>query len=772
MKIGKKNMVIQLTIFCGLVLVVGFINYYSRDLKDNIHKITKAEDNIITAKEIVWLDEVLTQSTRNYIFTKNIYWKNRYDEYGKKLDEKIEKAKNSSRKNLKKILERQKVANDKLVIMEGKIHQLVAKLKTEDALKIINSKEYTKWKEKYSATINQYLLFTTTNLEKTKKISYTKLNNITYKITLISILSFLLVTLITRRFSNIFLNSLHQIQNAIKKYSTGDLNYKIKLKTNDELEELAKSFNHMNENIISLKSELNKKQKVLSIQENAINSTALVVETTPDGKITHVNDQFLSISKFSKDELLGQDLSILNSNYHDKDFFKNLWNTILSGHNWRGTIKNKTKDESFFWLDTAIYPYRSSTGSIEKFVTYSFDITEKMDTFEKLEETNKKYLASSKAKDVFLANMSHELRTPLNGIIGTTELLEDIVNSPKELELVKIISESGKDLHRIVGDILDFSKLNTDSINLEYSDFNLKNLLSECINNFLGQSQNKKIKLCLEEISDANQYVNSDSKKIKQVLYNFLSNAIKFTNSGEVKLTIELSNKNGKNTLIIKVIDSGIGIDDEIKDKIFTPFTQADLSSTKKYQGAGLGLSICSKIAKAFGGNISFKSEKSVGTTFEFKIPIKYSTNIPTPGKQNFKINSQDIRALLVEDNKINQKVASMLLEKFGIKHDCAENGADALEALSKNDNFKKYSFILMDLQMPVMDGIEATKKIIHLYKDHAPPIIALTANVYSDDRKRCFDAGMVDFIPKPLRKAELERVINEYGKKEIKNAS
>ncbi len=374
---------------------------------------------------------------------------------------------------------------------------------------------------------------------------------------------------------------------------------------------------------------------------------------------------------------------------------------------------------------------------------------------------------ANKAKSLFLANMSHEIRTPLNGIIGSATLLEKTDLNKEQQGHVDTLLFSGKNLITIVNDILDFSKIESGKVLLEEVNINIRACINQVLNPLQQQASNKKVTLTCEINDSVPEFIFSDITRLNQVITNLVINAIKFSENGEVRVTVNLQADTQPPMLAFNVKDTGIGIKKDHIDKLFSAFTQADESTTRKYGGTGLGLTICNKLVSIMGGEISVDSEVGVGSTFSFTIPFKVGTseNVSKQSNSNqaqLTVNPEkldELKILIVEDNPINQNIAVNILSHLGFNSDVADNGQQAVDTLKENT----YDIIFMDMQMPVMDGVEATKHIIkNVEPAHRPIIIALTANVLSDDINLCIDAGMSDVITKPI---ELNKMINMLNK-------
>lgn len=392
------------------------------------------------------------------------------------------------------------------------------------------------------------------------------------------------------------------------------------------------------------------------------------------------------------------------------------------------------------------------------------------------EEAKAKALAADKHKSTFLANMSHEIRTPLNGIIGMTQILKETELNEKQAEYVDIINLSGLSLLSIINDILDFSKIESGQIELEEITFDLNEKTGEIYKLMNLKAQEKNLSLDFQIHEAIPRFLVGDPLRLKQIIINLINNAIKFTDSGSVKLEMNLlSNNNDKVRVMFKIIDTGIGISEKAKKKLFKEFSQADASISRKHGGSGLGLSISKNLAKMMGGDIGVISELGNGSTFWFTATFGIGDELPAEqpplDAQNLdKIHTRKLKVLLVEDNEINQRVALVNLQKMGHVVDVADNGKTAVDLFRQN----LYDVVLMDIMMPVMDGIEATGIIKKIQVDQpiklGIPVIAMTANALKGDREKLIAQGMDGYISKPFKSEELREVmVNLFSNKSLK---
>lgn len=388
-----------------------------------------------------------------------------------------------------------------------------------------------------------------------------------------------------------------------------------------------------------------------------------------------------------------------------------------------------------------------------------------------LEVSQKKLEEASKAKDTFLANMSHEIRTPLNGIIGMSSILNETPLDAKQKRYVDVIIDSGKVLLNVITDILEFSRIQAGKLELHDSLFNMEALISEVTSVVSFAANEKKLKLTSSVQENIPKFLFGDAFRLKQVLINLSNNAIKFTEKGEVRISVEYDgekkNSNECCPLKITVSDTGIGIPQERIQELFKPFTQLDNSSTRKYGGSGLGLSIVSNIVALMKGTIEVQSTIGIGSQFAVRIELKkHEDNAITTKKSEDQktknvigtTTTTPLKALIVEDNPSNQLVIEELLSALGYTFSTASNGLEALEKLEK----EPVDVCLMDIQMPVMDGIETTRRIRN--SDHKDlPIIALSASVFESQKAACFEAGIDDFLEKPVRIDRLRGILEKW---------
>jgi two-component system, sensor histidine kinase and response regulator len=435
-------------------------------------------------------------------------------------------------------------------------------------------------------------------------------------------------------------------------------------------------------------------------------------------------------------------------------------------------VHNCEGDKRLLWIKSK--PKTDSYGNIEYLVCTAEDITEQRRIQDDLVMAKRAAEGANIAKGRFLANMSHEIRTPMNGIIGYLELVEGTELTPEQKEYIMEIRGASELLLYLLNDILDFSKIEEEKVILENIRFHLRSVVENTVMFSAPKAHEKGLKLSFNIRPDIPEELVGDPGRLKQVLNNLVNNSVKFTGEGEVTILVETEEEHEDRTLLrFEVRDTGIGISGEDLGRLFTPFTQVDASTTRKYGGTGLGLAISKKLVELMGGEISVDGRPGEGTVFRFTCSFLKSSCLQEFAAENTEPKPQTVRSedgdrqwkptiLVVEDNEINRKLVLRMLEVKGLACDIAVNGLEALEACKR----KKYDVVFMDCQMPCMDGYEATGRIREYegVKRHTP-IVAMTANAMEGDREKCLAAGMDEYLSKPIRSKIMLEAIYTYCK-------
>ena len=550
------------------------------------------------------------------------------------------------------------------------------------------------------------------------------------------------------------------------------------------------------------------KKNARLLEETVVNAHDAVVITTADlvngPEIIYVNKAFTRMTGYEEHEVIGNTPRMLQGPETDPDVLSRLKRNLKNGRPFKGELLNYTKDGDPYWLEISIVPIRDDTGTVTHFTAIERNITERknhevelciekekaekeiaerrriesqvQEYTDKLEllrfdaiEAQKKAEAASQAKSEFLANMSHELRTPMNGIIGMAEMLLDSSLDFEQRENAETLHSSSENLLSILNDILDISKIEAGELAVENVAFDLETAIRQVVQLFVPITTDKGIDLKIDKDDDVPCLISADLGRIQQILRNLINNAIKFTDEGSITVRLKTTSCDTSPTLYLAVEDTGIGIPKDKLDKVFEKFTQADASVTRKFGGTGLGLTISKQLVELMDGEIGVDSYESHGSTFWFKIPL-IIPNANTKAVNLYDENddetgtdiSPEISILAVDDHPVNQVFIQKVLKKLGFKNiDLAENGEQALDYISHNT----YDIVLMDCQMPVIDGYQATSLLREkeANDERHLPVIALTANAMVGDKEKCIKAGMDDYLSKPVRPEKLKKIMAKW---------
>ena len=525
------------------------------------------------------------------------------------------------------------------------------------------------------------------------------------------------------------------------------------------------------EKMVAKQKHLNKKleQSELKYRKFIEEADDLIYVINSKGKFSYINPTFEKMIGYSLEELINMDFNFLIHEDH------------RVGHNqfYSQQIKNQapvtyyefpiyTKKMEVVWIGQKVQ-MNYKDGKMLRALCIARDVTQRKATELELIKAKEEAIKASHTKAQFLSSMSHEIRTPMNAVVGMTHLLLEDDPRPDQLENLNTLKFSAENLVTIINDILDFSKIDSGKLEFEEVDFDLKYIISSIHHALSSAALDKGLQIQMKYDSALPNYVKGDPVRLSQVLNNLIGNAIKFTDKGHVLIHVEFKSSVGEVIDVeFSVMDTGIGIPENKLETIFDNFTQASSDTTRNYGGTGLGLAISKQLVELQGGQIRVESIEGKGSRFSFNLKFKRSNQNNSTEKIEYsedqQINVQSlkgVKVLLAEDNKINQVVAGKFLSKWEVELDIAENGEEALKMVQNSS----YNLVLMDLQMPVLDGLSATKEIRKLGGKYAKiPIIALTASAVLEIHEEAISAGMDDFVTKPFDPKLLNSKIHAYA--------
>ena len=487
-------------------------------------------------------------------------------------------------------------------------------------------------------------------------------------------------------------------------------------------------------------------------------SPAVVVITDPQGDIEYVNPMFTQLTGYSREEVMGKNPRILQSGLIASEVYEDLWRTILSGGIWRGEFQNRKKNGELFW-ETAVISAILSDGVVRNLVAVKEDVTEQKQYLNELIAAKEKAEESDRLKSAFLANISHEIRTPMNGILGFSELLkEPHLSGEEQSGYIDLIQQSGERMLNLINDLIDISRIEAGETIVQISDTKVNRLLHELNDFFRPDADKKGLQLNFATgLSDNKSIIETDSSKLNQILTNLVQNALKFTSSGGIDVGYTKKDR----FLEFYVIDSGIGIPVEMKEKIFDRFHQVDNSLTRHHEGSGLGLSISQAYVTMMGGTIRVESVEGRGSAFFFTLPYNPPSSstieLSAPVTRERAASEPAVTILIAEDDRVCSLVLQMYLRSDNVTILSAVNGHEAVELVKEHPEI---NLVLIDIKMPVINGFDATRLIKKLRPEL--PVIAQTAFTSKEDRKKAEKAGCDCVILKPIKKNELLDLITE----------
>ena len=500
----------------------------------------------------------------------------------------------------------------------------------------------------------------------------------------------------------------------------------------------------------------------------ALNEHAIVSATDVQGNITYVNNKFCEISGYTQDELMWKNHRLIKSDRHDARFYRQLWRTIAQGNTWHGEVCNRKKNGGYYWVQATIVPFMDDKGKPFKYVSIRTDITQSKQLEAELAEALEKAEEATRAKSDFLANMSHEIRTPMNAIIGLSHLCLQTKLSQKQQDYLEKVYNASKSLLRIINDILDFSKIEAGKLDMESVDFTLDEVLDTLATMIADKIQAKSLEFIVNTSSEVPTYLIGDPLRLGQILTNLANNAAKFTEQGEIAIVTEVVEKcDTQVRLLFTVRDTGIGMTLEQQALLFQAFQQGDSSTTRKYGGTGLGLTISKRLIEMMDGTIRVESQPGIGSQFIFDTVLGLSNH----RAEKSLMPSSDLRhlkVLIVDDNESARHIFDEYLTAFTFETTQSASGKQAIEAIRKADREgKPFGLVLTDFMMPEMDGIEVAVQIKYrLGLKHIPVVLMATAYASEEVVTPLLKEGTIDgFLVKPVHQSILfDTIMAAFG--------
>lgn len=511
-------------------------------------------------------------------------------------------------------------------------------------------------------------------------------------------------------------------------------------------------------------SEIKHNHKDLSDLKFAIDQSALVSIFDNRQQITQINEQFCKVSGYDKEELLGQPFHTLISSDDSENKLKEIWDNVKTGKVWKGEIRSLAKDESYYWVDTTVIPLTDERGKPIQFLSIAFDITPRKHIENNLKDSKDAAEIAVKAKAEFLATMSHEIRTPMNAVIAMTGLLMETDLNKEQIEYAETIKLGGENLLSVISDILDFSKIDSGKLELEAQSFDLPGSIEDVFGMLATSAHSKELELIYDIDDNIPLRILGDPIRLNQVLVNLVGNAIKFTDRGEIFVSVQQKHRRAQFVEVqFSIKDTGIGIPKEKIDHLFESFSQVDSSTTRKFGGTGLGLAISKKLVNLMGGDIWIESAIGVGSTFYFTLLVQEDPTRKITIPQITKSDKSKFTALIVDDNQTTVNFLKNKCEHWGIRFKTASSSADAISQM----RMEKYDLIILDAHIQGVEALALSDKLVTMSGQESLPVIMLTP--FGASRKLYDDTENIFVVSKPIRQVQLYNAIcKSFGKNEM----
>ncbi|ANQ51640.1 response regulator [Flammeovirga sp. MY04] len=697
-------------------------------------------------KDIIFCDEVLTTSTKIAALTSEKKWEEKYKRYEAVLDNAIVKALEMDTKGeFEALLKGTEAANKKLIDIESKFFQLIRDGKAEEASQLLNSRAYLDNKVRYADTMEDFSEKLGGRIDEVfeEKSQRIKIDLIGVALSIIAaIFAWYLVFINNRR-----LHSRLSEQNK---------------KLNEKLEEVEELNANLDQKVEDRTRELGIFRRFADSSSNGLGMADM-----RDQSIVYVNESLQHLlDEDHVDAVYKKTVQGYYTPESQKKLEEEMLPSVMSTGAWSGELEMLTAKNRRLSTYENYFLVKNEKGEPIYLADIIIDITQRRKAEEQLKSAKEIAEEAANAKSMFLANMSHEIRTPMNAIMGLTNLVLDTQLDERQKSFLKKIQLSSQSLLSIVNDVLDFSKIEAGKVDIENVYFNLQDDVLENIMNVIGfRAKEKGITVKFDISSQIPKLLKGDPLRISQIILNLMNNAVKFTPKGQVTLKIGLDETKGHTKLHIEVIDTGIGLTEDQRSRLFQEFNQADTSTTRKFGGTGLGLAISKKLATLMNGEIGVESQIDEGSNFWFTAEVEKVAEDSIAGKQPYKVRSLiGSTVLVVDDNEESLVILQNYLHNFGCKVHVVKSGEEALANITQSDI--TYDFILMDWKMPGMDGIETTRKIRELSKIHATTdILMVTAHDKEELSDKIDEESISGIIVKPVDEQELlDTLLSRFG--------
>ena len=519
-------------------------------------------------------------------------------------------------------------------------------------------------------------------------------------------------------------------------------------------------------------------EQALEIQKFTLDKHAIVRIIDRDGFLLYVNDLYCQITGYSRAEVLGHNERIFHKDAKTRAFYAPMIDAIGQGQVWQGVIDSVNRQEEPYWIQATVQPLPGRKSKAEQFILIGTEITLLVRTQALLAENQRLVAAANQAKSEFLTNLSHEVRTPLGGMLGMTDLALDLASSDTQKSYLTLAKSSGQSLMTVLNDILDISRIESGWLTLEPVEFSLSELLTGQIQSLAESTLQKGLALDLQIDADIPASVWGDPGRIKQVIANVMNNALEVTQKGRISVVSYATALEADGfEFHLAVKDAGAGMPDDRQKNVFKAFSQDAAGQPPRYGSTGLGLVLSARLLALMGGKIELESEEGMGSTFSITLRLPRAPErvdltapaLPVPGwvlgaAASWPVPiSVPLQVLVADDHVVNQILCKTMLQKMGHVVTIANNGEEALALFGE----RAWDLVLMDMQMPTMDGLAATRLIrLSEPSGRRTPIVAMTANVMASDQQACLAAGMDDFMSKPFKLTTLQGLINRFDKR------